>query len=564
MDSCAKRPCSAAVLVLAKRPFLVGMTFAAAYIFIWCWTSVYSVVSQERPNNSSIPLSMEWLYTAQKSPTNDPPANAAAADDDADCPFRNSSIYRSVYVYPSPGDQEWTGSILTDHGRLLTKDSWPWLKIDEQTRYNETNHYHVTSQHAQFSTELLVRQILTHPDSCLRTHNPEHAKLFWVPYLPSVEFHAGIRGPPPSHQTSVYASAISNAISGRDYSDWKRLFGLTDEYWKRRNGSDHILVFSEPLQGLQHPKGKRGSFHFCQTQAQLDAPIIISVELSTTFVEMHPACAAKNILLPYPVTDGRYFNGGWGRQAAALLANNGANEVVGVSATQELENDNKRPLSVFFRAGLHGVCTPLRVSMTKDGKCSENWKRQKSLTKDYRLGMRLGTFCPCPGGDTASAKRMFDAILAGCIPVVLSHDFVWPLSNEIEPGNAHSLDPADFSIRLPALEYWDRKYNEECTLINASDISLVQYVERIPRQEIARLRQGLQTAADRYSYYPRSTGLVENPLRDNVLPTGGAAVALISALEERASGAKWPACQAEHAERSMADPHTPEPDQFKC
>jgi hypothetical protein len=44
--------------------------------------------------------------------------------------------------------------------------------------------------------------------------------------------------------------------------------------------------------------------------------------------------------------------------------------------------------------------------------------------------MRLATFVRVRG-DTASAKRMFDAVLA-LYTVILSHDFVWPLSDEIE------------------------------------------------------------------------------------------------------------------------------------
>jgi hypothetical protein len=170
----------------------------------------------------------------------------------------------------------------------------------------------------------------------------------------------------------VYARAISDAVDG-DYTGWKQHFGLTEQYWQRRNGSDHILVFSEPLQGLTHPKNKRGSYHFVHTQRQLDPPIIVSVELSTTFINMHKACAEKNILLPYPITDGRYFNGAWSRQAAALLTNS-TNSISTKEIPNEVRNDppyHPRPLSVFYRAGLHGSCTALRLSMKKDYKCSD-------------------------------------------------------------------------------------------------------------------------------------------------------------------------------------------------
>jgi hypothetical protein len=68
--------------------------------------------------------------------------------------------------------------------------------------------------------------------------------------------------------------------------------------------------------------------------------------------------------------------------------------------------------------------------MKKDYKCSDtagvssNNSRKTIVWACYYL-------CPCRGGDTASAKRMFDAVLAGCIPVVSRARFV-PLSDEIE------------------------------------------------------------------------------------------------------------------------------------
>jgi hypothetical protein len=107
-------------------------------------------------------------------------------DPDADvaCPFRNSTIYRSVYVYPSPGDKDWKGSILSKEGRLLNSSSWPWVKVDRETRRAESNRYHVSSQHAQSASELLVRQ--------------------------------------PTHETSLHAQAIADAING-DHQGWNTI-----------------------------------------------------------------------------------------------------------------------------------------------------------------------------------------------------------------------------------------------------------------------------------------------------------------------------------------------------
>lgn len=182
----------------------------------------------------------------------------------------------------------------------------------------------------------------------------------------------------------------------------------------------------------------------------------------------------------------------------------------------------------------------------------------------YAHNMRMATFCPCPGGDTASAKRMFDAVLAGCIPIVLSYDFVWPLSTEIKGATRDDLklQPSDFCLRLDAQEFTETKYDPEtCTAKNATDLGLEERLQQIPPSELLRLRQGLRKAADRYSYYQFRPAFPDNPVQAGILPNGGAAHALVAALGERARGEKWPACAEELAQRP-AD--RPEPTTFVC
>ena len=47
----------------------------------------------------------------------------------------------------------------------------------------------------------------------------------------------------------TFGEAIRRILEHRDYQAWEDVWGLTSKYWKRRGGADHILVFSEPLQG---------------------------------------------------------------------------------------------------------------------------------------------------------------------------------------------------------------------------------------------------------------------------------------------------------------------------
>lgn len=491
-----------------------------------------------------------------------------ANDDDSDCIFRDSPIYRKIYVYPNPGEEGWEGDILSWAGHNVSAMQWPWLALDRSARENAQSHYNIESSNVQYATELLVRELMINPQSCLRTFDPEEATLFYVPYLPSTEHHVG-HDSKTDYSFSPYGKAILDILDNQDYAGWETMFGLTSKYWKRRGGSDHILVFSEPMHGLFHPRSKRGNYHFVHSQKQLSPAIVVSVELSTAFVTMYPKCAAKNILVPYPNTHGDWFNGVIASQARQLLEDAGMtteHSNVALPSERTLAAQGKsdaRPVAQYYAAGNHGTCTRLRKAMQADyKKCAASYV---ALNQNLPLpagqnafGMRLTTFCPSPGGDSPSAKRMFDALIAGCIPVILSQDFVWPSTKEFDP--LLPLDPADFSIRLNSTDYDTPLLDgTTCQPLDEKRPGMQADLEAIPVAEIERLRRGVAKAGRLYSWYAESEQLPKNPLRNGVLPNGGAAHFVVQALAERSEGKRWPACEEE-----MKQPHGPDPRQFKC
>lgn len=522
-----------------------------------------------RRDETSAPVGADILHlspTPVSSSTNSVPESSTAQDIDRDCPFRNSPIYRKVFVYPNYGDVDdgWSGDILSAAGRdLSTLPRWPFLDLQESSRKNESGHYNIKSTNVQYTTELLVRELMMNPKSCLRTYNPDEATLFYVNYLPSVEHHLG-HDYKTSYETSPYGQAIIDIIDKKDYSGWEKHFGLTSKYWKRRGGSDHILVFSEPMHGLYHPRSRRGNFHFIHSQKQLKPPIVISVELSTAFVSMYPKCAAKNILVPYPNTDGSWFNGAYKNEAAKITKNAGLSvesSKAALPAEKSLGSDVARPISQFYSAGGHGTCRRLRKAMTQDYKsCSPAYDVYSNnlRIKNYGLGMQLSTFCPCPGGDSPSAKRHYDALIAECIPIILSIDFVWPFTNEFD--KSINLDPNEFSFRLLNEDYYDPLLDPKtCRPLNESKRGLQSYLNEFTADEIARLRKGVEKARLLYSWFKFDGDLVENPLREGVLPDGGTAHQVVKMLAERASGAYWPSCEEE-----LKSDHGPDPTSFKC
>ena len=510
-------------------------------------------------------------------------------DPDRHCVFRDSSIYRSIFVYPSPGEPEWQGGdILTDYGKSR-RELYPWQEIDKRTKTNGEYHYRIRDSRAtQYTTELLVREIITNPQSCLRTLDPTQAKLFYVPYMPSLEWHNGTQYPK-SFQTSPYGQAIMDAISG-NFTLWERLFGWTSKYWKRRNGSDHILVMSEPCHGLWHPRHSPGNFVYINAQKQLSPPIIISKDISQTFVEMYPKCAATNIVMPHPNSDGRWFNSKTQTTArkiaeeaemtdimaspAALpaekeLASKKTTTAASNEQQQQQQDALPRVLTQFYKAGNHGTCYNLRKSLEQAYECSSSnqllQSKKSKLPKGYSFphAFRQSTFCPCPGGDAPSAKRMFDALFAGCIPVILSLDFVWPFTNEI-PGSIELLNPTDFSIRLDSSNYILSEEKLQGSMVcneSHKNQTIQEFLEKIPTSEIQRLRKGVKHAAEIYAYYQWTDTLPDNPLQESILPSGGAAQALVSSLAERAEGKLWKHCQEE---LKTIDPSKDSVNRFKC
>ncbi len=492
--------------------------------------------------DTTVDLNMYKDYTYPSDPSR---------DDDKDCMFLDSQLYRSVYVYPTWMNETdgWDGPILSSTYKNVSK--WPWIDLEQEAKDGKYGHYGAANnQMGQYTLELIVRDLMTHPESCLRTMDPLKASLFYVPYLPSIEFHKG-KTYAQDYSTSPYGAAIEDATEGK-YDKWEEMFGLTSDFWKRKSGADHILVFSEPLHGLSHPRSRRGSHHFIYTQKMLTPPIIISIEVSTAFVKKYPKCSAKNIVTPYPNPDGNWFNGEFDEYAFEtweLMSKKTAylqaeKEKLNISRP-EAKSDifQARPFAQYYSAGAHGECARLRNSLFHDYHCTESSKTLDKKTP-YHLGMRLATFCPCPGGDSPSAKRMFDAVNGGCIPIILSKDFVWPFTNEADPSI--DIDPSLFSLRWNSSDFEEISYDDSCKLIDESKPSVQVAMEKISAEEIARLRRGTKHASDLYSFWSKEGyGGSEFPLLDNLFPNGGASRAIVKLLGQRAGGSKWADCKAE-------------------
>ena len=408
----------------------------------------------------------------------------------ARCP---SSLKVYVYEYPGMRDMVWH------------------RHAEEQRRQCAQGpcRTHFNGEHllAQFTLEHVLYDFFR--QSCVRTRNPDEADLFFVTHFGDILYRATGR----KNDPSPWERALLDLVEKNDGKAWERTFNTSAKYWQRRGGADHILVQPAPVTGLRHPKGVRGWGHYLQ---QLTAPVWISLELSKSFAGEYPACAQKNIVAPYPIPGRGWHNGEWGNVAATAQKR---------LLDPHLPSGPGRPLTTYFRAGDHG-CVPVRKAIKREFKNAarsrggvgdqafvlrdrpikikdEDTFRRRVAALPRQAAMFLADFCPCPEGDSPSAKRQYDSIIAGCVPVVASDDALWAFSNEA--GLDGPLDPSEFALHVPEAGLAQRN----ASLLEAVDAA---------RSRLDALRSHGSKAAWAYRYYPRGNQISGAPRhrRDNL------------------------------------------------
>jgi hypothetical protein len=116
-----------------------------------------------------------------------------------------------------------------------------------------------------------------------------------------------------------------------------------------------------------------------------------------------------------------------------------------------------RPVDVFFqgRVGRLGRGGALRKGLVQAFGAqapayvvsdSGEWKRndRNAAVSAYRDGVLSSKFCLVPRGDTQTTAHLSNAVAAGCVPVILSDDWILPFRERL-PWD-------DFSVRVP--ERW--------------------------------------------------------------------------------------------------------------
>jgi hypothetical protein len=123
---------------------------------------------------------------------------------------------------------------------------------------------------------------------CGRTFDPEKADFFYLPIVRDVTIIFGCfyidilskveyrfekevnnnKFPSPTE------NALLEAMEKNLTKKWKETFQISDYYWNRNLGSDHIIVMPAPVTNFRHEASRRGFFHY---MPQLHRPIFINI-----------------------------------------------------------------------------------------------------------------------------------------------------------------------------------------------------------------------------------------------------------------------------------------------
>jgi hypothetical protein len=160
-----------------------------------------------------------------------------------------------------------------------------FLQVAEEARSKQL--YHICNKciYEQFVLEYIMYDYFT--QFCGRTRDPEEADFFYLPVIRDLDYRIALlttKKGGNARASSPSELAILDAIENQNTSLWKSSFNITDDYWRRANGSDHIFVMPAPVTNFRHQTNMRGFFHYVSLLRSLVSEFFLSFFFSFSLV----------------------------------------------------------------------------------------------------------------------------------------------------------------------------------------------------------------------------------------------------------------------------------------
>ena len=312
---------------------------------------------------------------------------------------------------------------------------WSYLVECYEEKYNVSPYLDERVEHAQNTGEIWMHQsALVYSN---RVYDPESADLFYVPMYIALSSDMDIRSGSLTCRGKSHAERMHEALD----------FLQKSEYFSVRGGNDHIITCTWFWCG--HAIGDRGRVVLSRT--------IIGINEANNKWAMWE-CRNKVFTVPYT--------------ASSVVTNNKNNLAISNSTMES------RTIPFYFAGTSRNQPDRKNLAIVSDiDSRSEIHITDNSFTWDqspeeFATTVIKSRFCFAPRGDTLSSRRLFDAVAAGCIPVV-----------------------TDVQIKKGVVPFADiLNYRKFCIVVNSSCFS--------NKHRLRRLVNGLLSMKeDRYNFF---------------------------------------------------------------
>ncbi|CAN1225345.1 Probable arabinosyltransferase ARAD1 [Linum grandiflorum] len=279
-----------------------------------------------------------------------------------------------VFMYDLP--REFTFGIIDGHARARGSTDL------SQVRY--PGHQHMGEWYLYEDLNRTENDRVGSP--VIRVYDPEEAELFYVPVFSSL---------------SLIVNTNRPGAPDPGYSDEKMQDELVQwleqqEYWRRNNGRDHVIVAGDPnalYRVLDRVKN--------------------SVLLLSDFgrVRSDQGSLVKDLIIPYAHRINSY-NG--------LIGVENRNTLLFFMGNR-YRKDGGRIRDLFFQ-----------MLETENDVIIKHGTQSRENRRAATRGMHTSKFCLNPAGDTPSACRLFDSIVSLCVPVIVSDSIELPFEDVID------------------------------------------------------------------------------------------------------------------------------------
>ncbi|OMO92340.1 Exostosin-like protein [Corchorus olitorius] len=355
---------------MARKSSLFKQTLIATVCLLLAIYALFSIFFHVPLPSSSDPSS-----------TDDGPVDISRVNfpvNQGDASFSSVSDAKvKVFMYDLP--LKFTYGLIEQHG--LARGGKP---VDDVTKLQYPGHQHM---HEWFLFSDLARPQSERLGSpIVKVTDPEEADLFYVPVFSSLSLIVNAGRPPGS------GSSYSDENMQEELVEWLQ----GQEYWKRNNGWDHILIAGDP-----------------NALYRVIDQVKNAILLVADFGRLRPdqGSLVKDVIIPYSHRISAY-TGDFGVEDRKTL-------LFFMGNRYRKEGGKIRDL-------LFNLLETEEDVIIKHGTQSRENRRAASR------GMHTSKFCLNPAGDTPSACRLFDAIVSLCVPVIVSDSIELPFEDVID------------------------------------------------------------------------------------------------------------------------------------